>query len=428
MSDVTTSTLLIILFFLLIFSAFFSATETSMMALNRYRLRHMAKSGYRPAQRVLDLLQRPDRLIGVILLANNFVNILASALTTIIALRYFENHGIAIATGIATAVILIFGEVAPKTLAILYPERIAYPTSFIIVPLLRVLYPLVWVINCIANAILRIFGVSPEKAQQSRMSSDELRTVLFEAKAILSKKHHRMIMGIMDLETANVNDIMIPRNDIMGIDINQDIKTILSQLESSQYTRLPLYRDSIDHVVGIVHLRNVMKLLAQKNLDKESLLKSAQEPYFVPEGTSLTKQLINFQKEKHRMALTVNEYGDIQGLITLEDILKEVVGEFTPDIFTTMKEINLQEDGSYWVDCSISIRDLNRAMHWQLPTDGPKTFNGFILEYLETIPEPGTSFLLEGHPIEILHASQHTIKTVKIFPIPPEKEVHKDIS
>lgn len=387
-----------------------------MMAINRYRLRHLAKSGHRAARRVSKLLQRPDRLIGLILLGNNFVNLLAASIATVIATTLLGPRGLALATGLLTVVILIFAEVAPKTLAALHPERIAFPASLIIKPMLRIFYPLVWLTNSIANRLLRLIGVSLERQAKARLNREELRGVLLEAEGMIPRRHHSMLLSIFEIESAKVEDVMIPRNDIVGIDINEPWKDILNQLTTSQHTRLPVYQDNIDKVVGVLHVKHVMHQMAHGDISKESLLGAVREAYFAPVGTPLSKQLLNFQKQKKRIALLVDEYGDIQGLITLEDILEEIVGEFTTDTYTTIKEVHPQDDGTYLVDGSANIRDLNRAMQWSLPTDGPKTLNGLIIEYLETIPEPGTSLRLEGYPVEIVQTGSNTIKKVKINP------------
>ena len=399
---------------LIALSAFFSSSETALMSLNRYRMRHLADSGHPGSLRAHRLLQRPDRLIGIILLGNNFVNILASAIATVIALRLFGEPGIAIATGLLTLVILIFAEVAPKTMAALHPERVAWPATLILGPLLRVLYPLVWLVNLIANSLLRLFGVSAERIHGHHLSSDELRTVVNEAGSLIPQKHQEMLLSILDLERVSVDDIMIPRNEIHGIDIEADWETIVRQLHSSQHSRLPVWRGEIDNLVGILHLRKALRVLAEEPTGKEELVKVMREPYFIPEGTPLNTQLLNFQRNKRRIGLVVDEYGDIQGLATLEDILEEIVGEFTSEPLASSKEAQQQEDGCWLVDSSVALRELNRNLGWELPTDGPKTLNGLILEHLETIPEPGTSVLIAGYPIEIVQVADNAVRVVRI--------------
>ena len=408
---------------LIVLSGFFSSSETGLISLNRYRLRHLADEGHAGARRADRLLQRPDRLIGVILLGNNFVNILASSVATIIAMRLMGQAGIAVATGLLTLVILIFAEVTPKTLAALHPERIAFPASWVLGPLLRVLYPLVWVVNAISNNLLRLLGVSPESSGDQPLSREELRTVVNEAGAMIPQRHQRMLLSILDLEKVTVEDIMIPRNEMVGIDLEESWEAILDRISRSHHTRLPVSEGGAENIIGILHLRNIAHRLAAGDLDPESLRKLVRAPYFVPEATPLHTQMLNFQRERRRIGLVVDEYGDIRGLVTLEDILEEIVGEFTTDPGETMQEVHPQEDGSFLVEGSAYVRDLNRLMQWELPTDGPKTLNGLILEHMETIPEPGTSFRLAGYPVEIVHVGTSAVRTVKIMPDlwrPPE--------
>lgn len=426
MEDIPLSALFTALIVMIMLSAFFSASETAMMSINRYRLRHLAKSKHRGAMLTSALLARPDRLIGLILLGNNFVNIAASALATLIGLRLMGETGIAVATGLLTILILIFGEVTPKTLAVLHPERIALPVAYILTPLLRLLYPIVWLTNGIANSLLKVFGVSPKEPAMNQLSRDELRSVVNEAGALIPRRHQRMLLSILDLENVTVEDIMVPRNEIIGIDIDGDLDDAMRLLTTSQHTRLPVYRENIDNVVGIIHLRNALHLVAQGKLTREALNQIAREAYFVPEGTPLNTQLLNFQRQKRRIGLVVDEYGDILGLVTLEDILEEIVGEFTSDAAATVREVHPQDDGSFLIDGSANIRELNRLMEWQLPTDGPKTFNGLIIEHLESIPETGTSIMIAGYPIEVVQTSASTIKTAKIYPalrrVTPEEQ------
>jgi len=403
---------------LIFVSAFFSGAETGLMALNRYRLRHLAKAGHPGAVRASRLLERPDRLIGLILLGNNFANILASSIATIIALRLMGEAGIAIATGLLTFVVLIFAEVAPKTFAALHPERVALPASFVLHPMLRVLNVVVRGINAIANALLRAVGVPLDEASVTHLNEEELRTVVMEAGAMIPRRHQKMLLSILDLERVTVEDIMVPRNEIVGIDLDDDWDTIVEQLTTSQYTRLPVYRESIDNVLGFLHVRRILPLIARGALTPETLSTAVREPTFIPEGTPLNRQLLNFQRHKGRVGLVVDEYGDIQGLVALEDILEEIVGEFTTDPSASIRDVVPQPDGSYLVDGSANIRDLNRTMHWRLPTGGPKTLNGLILEYLEHIPEANTSLMLAGYPMEVVQAQDNAIRKVRIWPTP----------
>ena len=419
MADLSTGLLFLILCILLACSAFFSSSETGLMAINRYRLRHMAREGHRGAQRVSRMLDRPDRLIGLILLGNNFINILASSLATIIAIRLMGEAGIPLAAVILTVVLLIFSEVAPKTLAALHPEKIAFPASVVLSPLLWLLYPLVWVVNTLSNALLRPLGLNAtEDSVQQSLSQEELRTVVMEAGVMIPRRHQKMLLSILDLEAVTVEDIMIPRNEVAGIDLDDDWDEIVDQLSRSQYTRLMVYRGSIDQVIGFVHQRNIVGLLNRREgFERKDLEAVVQEPYFVPEGTPLTKQLLNFQQQQKRIGLVVDEYGDLLGLVTLEDILEEIVGEFTTDPSALSRRlIQHTTDGGHLVDGSTTIRTLNRTLNWDLPVDGPKTLNGLIVEYLETIPEPGTSLLLAGHPVEIVKVTDNRIKTALIKP------------
>ena len=416
LNDVPIGVLFAILVLLVLLSAFFSSSETGMMSLNRYRLRHLARHRHRGATRAARLLERPDRLIGIILLGNNFVNILASAVATIIALRLYGEAGIAIATFILTFVILIFAEVAPKTLAALYPEKVAFPASFILQGLLRTLYPVVAAINAIANGVLRLFRISPEQMDPQHLSSDELRTVVNEAGALISGRFKRMLVSILDLERVTVDDVMVPRNDITGIDLDDDRDEILEQLVHAQHTRLPVYRTEIDRIVGVLHLRRLLPNITRESFDVERIPDLCDAPYFVPEGTPLDIQLRNFQRVQQRMGLVVDEYGDIQGLVVLEDVLEEIVGEYTSDPSAISTDVHPQEDGSLIVDASINIRTLNRLHGLTFPIDGPKTMNGLVLEVLETIPEPGTSVLISDYPVEVVQVSSAAVKTVRISP------------
>ncbi len=402
--------------FLVILSAFFSGSETALMTLNRYRLRHLAKAKHPGAVRASKLLERPDRLIGLILLGNNFVNILASSIATVIALRLWGEPGIALAAGLLTLVILIFAEVAPKTLAALRPERVAFPAAYAYVPLLKLFYPVVWVVNSIANSLLKLLGVSPEESSSSALSSEELRTVVLEASAMIPKRHRRMLLSILDLEKATVEDIMVPRNEIVGIDFTQSRDDIIAQLANSQYNRMPVFEGNIDNIRGILHARKALHALLQDQAGKKELARYISRPYFIPEGTPLNQQLLNFQQERQRIALIVDEYGDVQGLVTLEEILEEIVGEFTTDPSANIRDIQPQPDGSCLVDGSANIREINRTVGWELPVDGPKTLNGLIIEYLESIPEPGTSLRVAGYPIEIIQTQANVVRRARIQP------------
>ena len=418
MNEIPLSGLFLALGALLALSGFFSGSETALMTLNRYRLRHQADQGVRGAVLARRLLERPDKLIGLILLGNNFVNILASSLATIIALRLGGEGAIAIAAGLLTLVILIFSEVTPKTLAALHPERLAYPAAHVYTPLLKLLQPVVWLVNVNANGLLRLLGVHPQAGQGTALSREELRTVVNEAGAMIPERSRDMLLAILDLENATVEEIMVPRNEVEGIDLQDPVDEIIAAIRRANYTLLPLFDGNFDNVIGMIHSRSAMNALLERGLDKGQLDKGylreiARQPYFVPEGTHLYQQLVNFQRARQRVGLVVDEYGDFQGLITLADLLEEIVGEFTTDPTDAYPDIHRADDGSLLIDCTITVRELNRAMRWSLPTTGPKTLNGMIIDYLETIPEPGTSLKLGDYPLEIIQADETAVKTVK---------------
>ncbi|WP_104401334.1 HlyC/CorC family transporter [Vibrio penaeicida] len=418
MDDISTGVLFALLAVLIVISGYFSGSETGMMSLNRYRLKHLSKEGHKGARRVEKLLDRPDRLIGLILIGNNLVNILASAIATILGMRLYGDLGVAIATGALTLVVLVFAEVTPKTLASLYPEKVSYASSVVLTLLMKVLSPLVLLVNFITNGFLRILGIRAKHGDDDHLSSEELRTVVNEAGGLIPRRHQDMLISILDLEHVTVNDIMVPRNEITGIDINDDWKSIVRQLTHSPHGRVVLYRDQIDEVVGMLRLRESYRLMLDKNeFTKETLLRAADEVYFIPEATPLNVQLLKFQRNKERIGLIVNEYGDIIGLITLEDILEEIVGEFTTSMAPSLsEEITPQNDGSFLIEGSANIRDINKGLSWELPTDGPRTLNGLILEHLEDIPESQLSIQVASHPMEIIDFTENKIKLVKVYP------------
>lgn len=411
--DVPLGALIGLLVALLLLSAFFSGSETALMSLNRYKLRHRAREGHRGAKLAEHLLQRPDRLIGLILLGNNLANFSAAALVAIIAFKLGGQPAVALGTLILTLVVLIFSETAPKTLAALHPERIAFPAAMIYYPLLKITYPLVWLTNVASNGVLYLFGVRDNRAPSQSLSREELRTVVHEAGGRISNRYRQMLISILDLEKVTVDDIMVPHNEIVGIDLNDDIHVIERIIATSQHTRLPVYEDSIDKVVGILHLRRLANL-AQHSLDKDALKRLLEEPYFVPEGTPLSMQLVQFQRRRERVALVVDEYGDIQGIVTLEDILEEIVGEFTSDPAHDDDDVIREGPDSFLVSATANIRELNRSQNWDLPTDGPKTLNGLIVELLETIPDPSTCLKISGYPIEVVAVDDNRIRTVRV--------------
>ena len=412
-----------LLFLLICLSAFFSSSETGMMSLNRYRLNHQANSGDSRARRVLRLLARPDRLIGVILIGNNLVNNLAAAIATVIAIGFFgEVTGAAVGPLALTIVLLIFSEVSPKTYAAIKPERIAYPASLLLEPLLKLLYPLVWLVNAVSNNLLRLVGIKSIESGGESLTRDELRTVVHEAGTLIPHRHQAMLLSILDLENVTVNDIMVPRHEVVGIDLDDSLESILEQVRSSQYTRLPVYKGDINNIIGMLHLRNAARFLSAEEVTKAAIVQEAREPYFIPESTPLHTQLLNFQKQKRRIGIVVDEYGDMEGLVTLEDILEEIVGEFTTDVAGQDQEIRRQEDDSHVIEGTANIRDINRTLGWKLPTDGPKTLNGLILEHLEAFPDGPASLQIGNVRMEILEVRDNLITEARCWQEVPGRQ------
>ncbi len=415
MAELHPGFLLGLLAFLIVCSAFFSSSETGIISLNRYRLRHKAREGHRGAKRASALLSRPDRLLGTILIGNNFVNILASAIATVLAMQIWGEAGIAIATVALTIILLIFGEITPKTLAALRPEAIAYPASLPLQVLLKLFYPLVVALNAISNLLLRLFGIDPNSRSSDSLTTEELRSVVRESGHALPESRQNMLLGVLDLETVSVNDIMIPRNEIIGIDLEQPIERIVELLQNTRHTRLPGYRQDINQIEGMVHMRQLARRLAHDQMTHELLLQVCQPAYFVPENTPLATQLLNFQKEKRRLGLVVDEYGDIQGLITLEDVLEEIVGDLSGQDQQQHADIQPQDDGSQIIDGSASIRELNKLLGWHLPSEGPKTLNGLVTEALESIPDSPVCLKIGPYRLEILESGDNRVKSVRIW-------------
>jgi Mg2+/Co2+ transporter CorB len=395
-------------------SAFFSSSETSMLSLNRYRLRHLVKKRHKGAVRASQLLRRPDRLIGVILIGNNLVNIFATIVAGVITTRLFGEWATVVVLPFAlTIVILIFAEVTPKSVAAVYPEPIAFFASFFLRPLLWLFYPVVWMVNQISNGIARLFGLNVANAKLSdHLHPDELRTVVDEAGDLIPDQHQGMLLNVLDLEKATVEDIMVPRNEVIGIDLEDDIPSILELIRSTEYTRLPVYEGDINKVVGVLHLRNAPRFLKgdDTTVTHEAIRQYSSPPYFVPESTPLHTQLMNFQKEKQPYALVVDEYGDVQGIATLVDLLEEIVGDIATEMNQDADEDIVElEEGSYAIDATASIRDINRQLGWHLPTDGPKTLNGLVVEHLESIPEAPVSFEIDVYRFEVTELSDTRI-------------------
>jgi len=415
LDDIPTGSLYGALLILIILSGFFSSSETGLMAVNRYRLRHLANEKHAGARLAQNLLLKPDRLIGLILLGNNLVNILAASIATIIAIRVFGDNGLWISTLVMTFVVLIFAELAPKTVAALHPEKIAIPASYVLTPLLKVFYPVVWAINGLVNLMLKPLGIRTNVEMLERLNREELRTLVKEGGQI-SNAHQRMLLNILDLEQAEVDDVMVPRGEIVGIDLDDDWEDVLQQLAQTIYTRLPVYRESVDHIEGLLHIRTIIAKLSQGSLSFEDLKKSVRKPYFIPEGTSLTRQLLEFQKKERRMGLVVDEYGDIQGLVTLDDILEEIVGEYTPDGRERSRSVRKLADGNYLVDGTASLRTLNRRMGWELPNTEAHTLSGLLVEEMEAIPEGQASIRISDHIMTVVDIRDNMIRKVLVKP------------
>ncbi|MBV7407275.1 HlyC/CorC family transporter [Enterobacter sp. ENT03] len=424
MEHISTTTLIITLVIMVIVSAYFSGSETGMMTLNRYRLRHLAKQGNRAAKRVEKLLRKPDRLISLVLIGNNLVNILASAIGTIVGMRLYGNAGVAIATGVLTFVVLVFAEVLPKTIAALYPEKVAFPSSFLLGPLQIIMMPLVWLLNMVTRLLMRMVGIKADVVVSGALSKDELRTIVNESRSQISRRNQDMLLSVLDLEKVSVNDIMVPRNEIVGIDINDDWKSIVRQLTHSPHGRIVLWRDSPDNAISMLRVREAYRLMTEKNeFTKEVMLRAADEIYYIPEGTPLSIQLVKFQRNKKKVGLVVNEYGDIQGLLTVEDILEEIVGDFTTSMSPTLaEEVTPQNDGSVIIDGTANVRELNKAFNWHLPEEEARTVNGMLLEALEEIPAIGTRVRIGQYDIDILDVQENMIKQVQVIPVKPLRE------
>ena len=417
LSEVKLGILIACLVFLVIISGFFSAAETAMMAINRYRLRHQARLKKRSAMLILNLLKRPDRLLGVVLVGNTLANVLSSAIMTIVSVYLWGENSVVITTLLLTLILLVFSEAAPKTLAALYPEKVGRIIAFPIYVLRQVFYPLIWLVNVMSNGLLRLCGVKLKHAISESLSHEELRTVVYETTGKIPHRYQSMLLSILDLNKLTVNDVMLSRRYTQGLDLNHSWVEIAAQLTSLQQDWIPLYRESINQLVGVLYTRDLAAfLLKGQQLDLEKLLSLRHEPYFIPEQTPLNVQLHSFQEKREQVAFVVDEYGDILGSITVEDILEEIVGEFTIGIDSLEKMIHAQADGSYLVDGLVPVREFNRLVHWDLPVNGPRTLNGLITEYLEALPRTGTGLLIEKYPIEIIEVKANRVKTARIFP------------
>jgi magnesium and cobalt exporter, CNNM family len=403
---------------LLLFSGFFSVAETSMMALNRYRLKHLVKQGHRGARLTQSLLDRTDRLLGVILLGNNLINSASSVLATVICVRLFGEGEVTlmIATGLITFFILVFSEITPKVIGATYPELIALPSAYVLTPLLRIAYPIVWFVNLFVQALLRLLFIRPKTDAEGHLSMEELRTLVLEGGKFIPPKHQSIFLNLFELEDMTVDDTMTPRSQIEHIDLADDLESIRNALSTAHHTRLVVCDGGLDNVVGILHVRKVLNATRRDQIDLEGLRSILREPYFVPEGTHLLDQLTNFQENQRHVALVVDEYGEILGLVTLKDILEEIVGEFTSQAIGSAALFHKEPDGSVIADGACSLRVLNRKGGFNFPLEGPKTLNGLLLEQLEDIPDPGVTLLLAEHRVEIMQVQNRMVKVVRIMP------------
>lgn len=416
MDSIPLSTLFIVLFLLLFLSAYFSGSETGLLSVNRYRMQYLAEQGHSGAKKAEKLLSKTDRLLSLILICNNLVNITASALATIIGMRLYGDLGVAIATGALTFLMLVFAEILPKTIAALHPEKVSFISSHIMTPISKIFSPLVFLMNLVIKGLMRLLGVNNEvKAEQ--LSPEELRAIVNQSSNYIPSAHQQMLLSILDLEKVTVDDIMVPRNDIGAIDIEDDWRAILRQLNHAAHGRVVIYRNSMDEqIIGILRVREAYRLMMDKNeFSKETLLRAVDEVYFIPEGTKLNAQLLNFRTKKERVGLVIDEYGDIKGLVTLEDILEEIVGEFTTSTAPSIdEEVECQSDGSFIIEGSANLRDLNKMFHWQLDNDEVRTFNGWILEHLEEIPREGKICHIDGFKITILEVAENMVKQARV--------------
>ena len=422
MDDISLSTLLVALIVLLVVSAFFSISETSMMALNRYRLKHLSKTGHRGARLTSQLLARTDRLLGVVLLGNNLINAAAAALVAVITFRLFGESGLALSLGTlaVTFLILVFSEITPKIMGASYPERIAFPASYVLTPLLKLAYPVVWFVNLFVHSLLWALRLKPRNTDTHTLTLEELRTLVLEGSNFLPQKHQNMLLNLFDLESITVEDAMTPRNQIEAVNIESSAEEIRREIANSNHARLPVFRERLDEIIGIVHVRKVLNFSKGEEINSQTLLEVLREPYFIPMGTPLLTQLQNFQEKQDRIGLVVDEYGELKGLLTLEDILEEVIGEFTTQSPLQTARFRRMEDGSIIVDGGTLLRDMNRKLGYKFPLDGPKTLNGLILEHFQDIPEPGTSLRLAGYPIEVLQTQDRVIRSVRL--LAPDKD------
>ncbi len=404
---------------LLLISAFFSVSETSLMSVNRYRLRHLAKDGHRGARLAVSLLNKTDKLLGMILLCNNLANAASATLVTVISINLFGEGEIVLmsATLAVTFAILVFSEISPKVFAAAHSEKLALFCSYILYPLLKLTAPVVWFVNLFVQSLLRLLGIKVNFTEASHsISMEELRSIVLDAGSYIPKKHRTILLNLFDLEKITVDDVMTAHTQIEAINFDNPLESILQQLSTSHHTRLPVKQGPSEEIIGILHIRKAMNQLRDGEIDMEALREIITEPYFIPSGTPLYTQMQQFQEKKQRIALVVDEYGELKGLISLEDILEEVIGDFTTQSPLRTSTYRQEEDGSWIVDGSSHLRDLNRKLELNLPLDGPRTLNGLILEHFEDIPEPNTSFKIGEHRLEVLQTQDRIVKSVRIHP------------
>ncbi len=418
MDDIPLSLLLVALVVLLALSAFFSSSETALMALNRYRLKHLAQKGHRGAKLAADLLAKTDKLLGVILLGNNLINSAAATLVTVVSIRMLgkdNDYALTIGTLLVTFAILVFSEVTPKVLGARYSEKVAFPASYILTPLLKLVYPIVWFVNLFVYGILWILRIPTKKQNENKLTLEELRALVLDSGHFMPRRHQSMVLNLLELENITVDDIMVPRQQIEAIDMSDHEDEIIKKLRNSYHTRLPVYDDQLDNLIGIVHLKKLFHI-DNEAFSKTLLKEVMREPYFIPSGTPLFKQMQLFQETKRRQGIVVDEYGEIKGLISLEDILEEIVGEFTTHAPSYPVHFHRHEDGSIVVEGSTLLRDINRKLNMDLPLDGPKTLNGLITEFFQDIPEAGMTIKIADYPIEIIQTQDRAVKVVRIYP------------
>lgn len=406
-----------ILIVLILFAAFFSCAETAIMAVNRYRLRHKAQMKKKSAIRLLHLLKRPDRLLGAILIGNTFANMLASALATLIAAHFWGDNGAVLAAIAMTFIVLIFAEITPKTLAALYPDQVARWVVYPIQLVMQILHPIVRLANAISNSLLKLFRVRITHYSLEPLSREELRSIVYDTTGKMPRRYQNMLLTILDLNKLDVDDVMIPQHEMTGIDIELPWEKILDQINKTRQEWVLFYRETINQIIGVLYIRDLARVfLAKKPFDKEMLQLCMQSPYFVPEGTSLNLQLGYFQQSKDKIAFVVDEYGEMKGMLTLNDILEEIVGDFTTSVATNINRITKQVDGSYLVEGALTIREFNRVTGFELPLSGPRTINGMIVEYIEALPRAGVAVLIADYPIEIIQVKDNRVKLAHVFP------------